>query len=247
MQTQFQQRESGDRMLAVVLEGYPEQAYTVTIGSIRSSFDSRRNASLAVRYAVNMSSVYLNALSEVAGVIAADSRSCSGLARTLIGGLRTHPNSPGPGSPGGGPAVSPNISRMAEDACGDSSDLMVHTGGWNGMFGGSVGFIFADDRPLKLINAKLWGPHFLRADFYDEADRLVTSSCTQIRSSDLFKTRGPDTRRRVYNYNEGRTRDRPELSSSVSIGGDWNTSVGQGSLGTLSGISRMSARVVGSC
>ena len=244
IQTQFEQRESGDRMLAAVLDGYPEQAYTVTLGVTRTVFDSARSASLMVRYSIQMSSVYLSALGEVAGVIASETKSCNAVTRTLLGGLRRHPNNPGPGS--GGLLVSPNVSRMAEDACGDNSDLMIHTVGLGSVFTGSKGFSFFDDGPLTALNSKLWGPHHVLAQFFDETDALVGSSCIKMNPGDLFRTRGSDPRR-VYDLSERSRRNRPELSPVASVVGEFNIKVGKDGLPSLSRVSRMSARIVGNC
>lgn len=240
IRTQLAQRERGDRMLTTVLEGYPEQAYTVTIKSIRSAFDSRRNPSLAVSYSLRFSPLYLDALAEVTAAIAAEAKSCGGLDTFVTDMFKEARQFT---------ARSFGAWLARRDPCGERSDLRIHSYRSSGGAHTSSGMFFADDSPIVLINSRMGNGLFLRADFYDEADRKITTACQELGRS-VFHLGTTAAFWRPPEYRD-KGRDlgpyRPELSAQVAVDGEWNVPVTRDGSGALASVRRMSAKVVAAC
>lgn len=64
-QSILHERQQGDRLLTAVLADYPQRAFTITVGEVRSSINSRRALALEVDVVLAWDTGYLRALGEV--------------------------------------------------------------------------------------------------------------------------------------------------------------------------------------
>lgn len=85
VQTLQQERASGDRLLAVVLQDFPRRAFQVEVARTRVDFNANRTLQIDVPVTVSWSSVYLNSLTETLARTSQEPVSCSNFFKTLAG------------------------------------------------------------------------------------------------------------------------------------------------------------------
>jgi hypothetical protein len=84
LQSQLEQRESGDRLLAEVISSYPYHALIVNSGKTDFALSQYRQGYIDVPYEIHWSRFWLAAFNEAVSTVAVDGKNCSGLTMSIF-------------------------------------------------------------------------------------------------------------------------------------------------------------------
>lgn len=85
VETLQQERQNGDRVLAMVLQDFPRRAFTVDVAKTQVDFDARRTLQIEVPVTIGWSTTYINALSEALSRTSQSPISCFNFFKALAG------------------------------------------------------------------------------------------------------------------------------------------------------------------
>ena len=207
--TQLDQRERGDRLVAEVLDSYPYNAYVVNSGQTEIGLGLRREVYFDVPYEIHWSRFWLEALNETLGVIAVDSKSCNSWFVKQDDKIRLS-------------AGSGLLGRLRDTPCGQEADMRVsykRSGAW---FGETRSYYFYDRQTLEVVNGQIQTPvgrqHIgLRVDLKDAGGIVVDSRCARIDTS-LFVSY-TESRLEVVHWNDANRNLRPVINGNASVYG----------------------------
>jgi hypothetical protein len=207
--TQLDQRERGDRLVAEVLDSYPYNAYVVNSGQTDIGIGNRREVYFDVPYEIHWSRFWLEALNETLSVIAVDSKSCNSWFVKQDDKIRL--------STGSG-----LLGRLRDTPCGQEADMRVsykRSGAW---LGETRSYYFYDRQTLEVVNGQIQTPvgrqHIgLRVDLKDAGGNVVDSRCARIDTS-LFVSY-TDPQLEVVHWNDRQRNLRPVINGNASVYG----------------------------
>ena len=207
--TQLDQRERGDRLVAEVLDSYPYNAYVVNSGQTDIGIGNRREVYFDVPYEIHWSRFWLEALNETLSVIAVDSKSCNSWFVKQDDKIRL--------SIGSG-----LLGRLRDTPCGQEADMRVsykRSGAW---LGETRSYYFYDRQTLEVVNGQIQTPvgrqHIgLRVDLKDAGGNVVDSRCARIDTS-LFVSY-TDPQLEVVHWNDQQRNLRPVVNGDASVYG----------------------------
>ena len=207
--TQLDQRNRGDQLIAEVLTSYPYNAYVVNSGQTEIILGVRREVYVDVPYEIHWSRFWLAALNETLGVIAVDSKGCNSWFVKQDNKIRLN-------------AGSGLLGRLRDTPCGQEADMRVsykQSGNW---FGETRSYYFHDRQTLEVINGQIQTPvgrqHIgLRVDLKDAGGNVLDSRCAKIDTS-LFVTY-TESQLEVVHWNDRQRNLRPVVNGDASVYG----------------------------
>jgi hypothetical protein len=207
--TQLEQRNRGDQLVAEVLTSYPYNAYVINSGQTEVGLSPRRQAYVDVPYEIHWSRFWLEALNETLGVIAVDSKSCNNWFVEQDDRIRLS-------------AGSGLLGRLRDTPCGQEADMRVsykRSGAW---FGETRSYYFYDRQTLEVVNGQIQTPvgrqHIgLRVDLKDAGGNVLDSRCARIDTS-LFVTY-TESQLEVVHWNDANRNLRPVINGDASVYG----------------------------
>lgn len=207
--TQLDQRDRGDQLIAEVLSSYPYNAYVVNSGQTEIGLGARREPYVDVPYELHWSKFWLEALNEALGVIALDSRSCNSFLIKQDNNIRLS-------------AGSGLLGRMQDTPCGQEANMRVtykRSGDW---MSATHSYYFYDRQTLDIINEQIQTPvgrqHIgLRVDLKDAGGSILDSRCARIDTSLFVGYTEPQLE--VVHWNDRERNLRPVINGDASVYG----------------------------
>lgn len=207
--TQLDQRNRGDQLIAEVLSSYPYNAYVVNSGQTEIGLGSRREVYIDIPYELHWSKFWLEALDEALGVIAVDTKSCNSF-------FVKQDNKIGLSSQSG------LLGRLVDTPCGQEANMRVSykkAGDWTSA---THSYYFYDRQTLEVINNQIQTPvgrqHIgLRVDLKDAGGNVVDSRCARIDTS-LFVSY-TESQFEVVHWNDQNRNLRPVINGDASVYG----------------------------
>jgi hypothetical protein len=209
LESQLDQRDSGDMLLGTVLSSYPDNAYIVNAGQTEFKIDRQRKPYVEIPYNIVMSKFWVEAMDEALGLVAVDSSKCNTLSMSVADAVTT------------GRTAGTGVRKLAGSVCGNSPDIRVFYKPAGNFFPVSNGYYFADDQTLSLINAELQTPigqqHIgLRVDMLAADGSIIDSRCAKI-NNELFVDYALPAG--AYNLNKKRQLLRPNILGQNNVYG----------------------------
>ena len=207
--TQLDQRNRGDQLIAEVLTSYPYNAYVVNSGQTEIGLGVRREVYVDVPYEMHWSKFWLEALNETLGVIAVDSKGCNSWFVKQDNKIRLS-------------AGSGLLGRLRDTPCGQEADMRVSYKRLGSWLGETRSYYFYDRQSLEVINDQIQTPvgrqHIgLRVDLKDAGSNILDSRCAKIDTS-LFVTY-TEPQLEVVHWNDQRRNLRPVINGNASVYG----------------------------
>jgi hypothetical protein len=207
--TQLDQRNRGDQLIAEVLTSYPYNAYVVNSGQTEIGLGVRREVYVDVPYEIHWSRFWLEALNETLGVIAVDSKGCNSWFVKQDNKIRLS-------------AGSGLLGRLRDTPCGQEADMRVNYKQLGSWFGETRSYYFYDRQTLEVINGQIQTPvgrqHIgLRVDLKDAGGDVLDSRCARIDTS-LFVTY-TEPQLEVVHWNDQQRNLRPVVNGDASVYG----------------------------
>jgi hypothetical protein len=207
--TQLDQRDRGDQLIAEVLTSYPRNAYVINSGQTDIGLGSRREVYVDVPYEIHWSKFWLEGFNEALNVIAVDSKTCNSW-------FVKQDNKIGLSSQSG------LLGRLRDTPCGQEADLRVSykkTGNWTS---DTHSYYFYDRQTLEVVNGLIQTPvghqHIgVRADLKDAGGNVVDSRCAKIDTSLFVGYTEP--RFEVVHWNDQERNLRPVINGDASVYG----------------------------
>jgi hypothetical protein len=209
LDTQLDQRNRGDQLIAEVLTSYPYNAYVVNSGQTEIGLGVRREVYVDVPYEIHWSRFWLEALNETLGVIAVDSKGCNSWVVKQDNKIRLS-------------SQAGLLGRLRDTPCGQEADMRVNykqSGSW---FGETRSYYFHDRQTLEVINGQIQTPvgrqHIgLRVDLKDAGGNVLDNRCARIDTS-LFVTY-TESQLEVVHWNDQHRNLRPVVNGDASVYG----------------------------
>jgi hypothetical protein len=207
--TQLDQRNRGDQLIAEILTSYPYNAYVVNSGQTEINLGLRREVYVDVPYEIHWSKFWLEALNETLGVIAVDSKSCNSFFVKQDNRIRLS-------------AASGMLGRLRDTPCGQEADMRVSYKRLGSWLGETRSYYFYDRQTLEVINGQIQTPvgrqHIgLRVDLKDAGGNVLDSRCARIDTS-LFVTY-TESQLEVVHWNDQQRNLRPVVNGDASVYG----------------------------
>lgn len=207
--SQLDQRERGDRLIAEVLSSYPYNAYIVNSGQSDIVIGSHRELYIDVPYEIRWSRFWLEAIDEALGIIAVDSKNCNSWFTKQDSKIRL--------SPTGG-----LLGNLRDTPCGQEADLRLSykkSGKWMSQ---TNSYYFHDKQTRDVINAQIRTPvgrqHVgLRVDLKDADSKTFDSRCARIDTSLFVSFTNPQFE--TINYNDLDKNVRANINGDASVYG----------------------------
>lgn len=207
--TQLDQRDQGDQLIAEVLDSYPYNAYVVNSGQTDIGLGLRREPYIDVPYEIHWSRFWLEAFNEALGIIAVDSKSCNSWVIKQDDKIRL---SAGRGL----------LGRLRDTPCGQEANMRVSykkSGNW---MSETHSYYFYDRQTLEVINRQIQTPvgrqHIgLRVDLKDAGGSVVDSRCARIDTSLFINYTEPQLE--VVHWNDRDRNLRPVINGDASVYG----------------------------
>ena len=209
--SQLDQRNSGDRLVTEVLDSYPYNAYVVNSGQTDIGIDNRREVYIDVPYEIHWSQFWLDALNETLGVIAVDSKSCNSWFIKQDNKIRLS-------------AGSGLLGRLRDTPCGQEADMRMSYKQLGSWFSETRSYYFHDRRTLEVINRQIQTPvgqqHIgVRVDLKDAGGDIVDSRCGKVPTDKLI--RYTESQMEVVHLNDRQRNLRPVINGDASVYGDF--------------------------
>jgi len=159
LQSQLEQRESGDRLLTEVISSYPYHALIVNSGKTEFALNQYRQSYIDVPYEIHWSRFWLEAFNEAVSLVAVNSKNCSGLTASVF-----------------------------NTSCDSEAHLKVVLKSTNDYFPQVNSYYFADLQTAGMITSEFkpaaGRQHIgLRVDLVDAGGLVVDSRCAKIDTS----------------------------------------------------------------
>lgn len=207
--TQLDQRDRGDQLIAEVLDSYPYNAYVVNSGKTDIGLGPRREPYIDIPYEIHWSRFWLEAFNEALGVIAVDSKSCNSWLVEQDSKIRLS-------------AGSGLLGRLTDSPCGQESNMRVSykkPGSWLSQ---TNSYYFYDRQTLEVINNQIQTPvgrqHIgLKVDLKDAGGSIVDSRCARIDTSLFISYTEPQLE--VVHWNDRDRNLRPVINGDASVYG----------------------------
>ena len=207
--SQLDQRNRGDQLIAEVLTSYPYNAYVVNSGQTEIGLGIRREVYIDVPYEIHWSKFWLEGFNEALNAIAFDSKSCNNW-------VVKQDNKIGLSSQSG------LLGRLQDTPCGQEADMRVSykkSGEW---FGNTRSYYFYDRQTLAVIKDQIQTPvgrqHIgLKVDLKDSGGQVVDSRCAKIDTSLFVSYTEPKFE--VVHWNEASKNLRPVVNGDASVYG----------------------------
>ena len=209
LDTQLEQRDQGDRLIAEVFSSYPHNAYIVNSGQTELGIGQRREVYIDVPYEIHWSHFWLEAIEEALGVIALDSKSCNSWWKQQDERIRL---SAGQGL----------LGNLRDTPCGQESDMRLtykKAGNWLSV---THSYYFYDRQTRDVINSQLRTPvgrqHIgLRVDLKNADGLTIDSRCAKIDTSLFVSYTNPQLE--VISYNDLDRNVRSNINGDQSVYG----------------------------
>jgi hypothetical protein len=203
VESQLEEREQGDRLIALVLGNYPHNAYVINSGHTEFKINKSRQSYVEIPYEIAMSKFWLNALNEALTTASVKSNECGFFTLRVLDAIR---NTPTYGN---------GTKKVAGAHCGNGPDMRVFSDKMNS-------YTFSDLKTLEMVNSYLQTqtgqPHLgLRVDMLDAAGALVDSRCANISSEMFIRYSQPNLD--LINWNSERSFVRPDIVGQNKING----------------------------
>jgi hypothetical protein len=207
--TQLDQRNRGDQLIAEVLNSYPHNAYVVNSGQTEIGIGRQREVYLDVPYEIHWSKFWIEGFSEALNAISVDNKTCNSWFVKQDNKIVLS-------------AQSGLLGRQRDTPCGQEADLRVDYKTQGDWMSNMHSYYFYDRRTLEVINGQLRSPigrqHIgLRVDLKDAGGQVVDSRCAKIDTS-LF-IRYTESQLEVVHWNEGNKNIRPVIDGNASVYG----------------------------
>jgi hypothetical protein len=195
METEFEQRNKGDQLVAQILDSYPHHAFLVNAGQSEFKISNRRAPYVEIPFAVEMNPAWLTAFDEALSLVAKKNTSCNTLSRMLVGVIQNK-----------------KITNRME--CGKTPDLRV----------GNNNYYFYDQETLRVINAELqptvgYQRIALHVDIQDAGGEIIDHRCTDVNTETFIRYNEPPG---IVNNNDRDMILRPEIFGNRKIVGALN-------------------------
>jgi hypothetical protein len=206
MSTEFEQRAQGDRLIAQVLDSYPQHAFILNSGQTEFKITNRRAPYVDIPFSITMSPSWVSALNEALGVVAQKSTSCSGFAMLVSSGAERATR------------IANSVRDLAQKPCGQLPDLRIHNGR-------SYSYYFYDQETLRLINAEFQSSTgvqriAIHVDLQNSLGDSVDHRCTDVNTETFIRYNQPS--QAVTNLNDRDMIFRPEIAAENKIVGVLN-------------------------
>ena len=201
--SQLDQRNKGDQLIAEVLTSYPYNAYVLNSGQTDIGIGARREVYVDIPYEVHWSRFWLEALNETLGVIAVNSKSCNSW-------FVKQDNKIGLSSQSG------LLGRLLDTPCGQEANMRVSHNS------NTKSYYFYDRQTLELINSQLQTPvgrqHIgVRVDLKDAGGDVVDSRCGKVYTDKLISY--TESQMEVVHWNDQQRNLRPVINGDASVYG----------------------------
>lgn len=210
IKSQMDMRADGDRVLGVVMDSFPHNAFTVNQGESEVRISRRRNAYVEVPYEIKFSDTWLQALDEALTVIGKDHSDCSIVTSTLVNGVVATNNSA-------------SMRRVTDTICTDKPDIRVFFKKKNDWFTNGYTYNFHDLKTLELVNNKIRGAEFsgkgiaLYVDLLGADGARVDTRCAMVPLHSFVRFESPNLP--VVNLNSERQYKRPVILGNQELKG----------------------------
>ena len=233
--TQSEQRDRGDQLIAEVLTSYPYNAYVVNSGQTEIGLGVRREVYVDVPYEIHWSRFWLEALNETLGVIAVDSKGCNSWFVKQDNKIKLS-------------SQSGLLGRLRDTPCGQEADMRVSYKQLGSWFGETRSYYFYDRQTLEVINGQIQTSvgrqHIgLRVDLKDAGGSVLDSRCAKIDTS-LFVTY-TESQLEVVHWNDQNRNLRPVINGDAGVYGVLRVHLHNKQL--ISNISKVSLTVEKTC
>ena len=199
LESQIEQRDRGDQLIAHVLASYPENAYIINSGKTEFKVGNLRQSVVEIPFSIKMSRPWLDALNEALGLVAVDESKCNSLSMAVADSIKS-PQA----------RTSKSVAAISDNVCGSEPDIRVSHSGF--IFSSTNSYYFADIGTLHVINNELRTPgqqHLgLRVDLLDAGGNTIDSRCNKIPTGGLIHYHRPQG---TYNLNALYTDSRPSI------------------------------------
>jgi hypothetical protein len=201
--SQLDQRNKGDQLIAEVLTSYPYNAYVINSGQTDIGIGARRERYVDIPYEIHWSRFWLESLNETLGVIAVDSKSCSSWFVKQDNKIRLS-------------AGSGLLGRLPDTPCGQEADMRVSHNS------NTKSYYFYDRQTLEVVNSQLQTPvgqqHIgVRVNLKDAGGDIVDSRCGKVRTDKLI--RYTESQMEVVHWNDQQRNLRPVIDGDASVYG----------------------------
>jgi hypothetical protein len=176
LETQIEERESGDGLISTVLSSYPEHAFVINSGQTEFKVSNTRSPYVEVPYNITMSKFWIDALNEALSAVAVESKNCNTLTMAVSDQAQVS-------------GYSRAVKNIAQRPCGVAPDMRVFSKG-SGWFASANSYYFNDLKTLAMINEelqpKLGQQHIgLQVLLLDAGGNIIDRRCTNI-NTELF-------------------------------------------------------------
>ena len=207
MESQIEQRNRGDQLIAHVLASYPQNAYIINSGKTEFEINNLRQSYVDISYSIKMSRPWLDALNEALGLVAVDERKCNGLTMAVADSIKS-PQA----------RTSKSVAAISDNVCGSEPDIRVSHSGF--IFASTNSYYFADIGTLHVINNELrtsGQQHLgLRVDLLDAGGSIIDSRCARINNERFIRYERPAG---TYNLRDRYTNSRPSIQGENDVYG----------------------------
>lgn len=236
LKTQIEMRENGDRVLGMVMDSFPHNAFTVNQGEFETLISRRRNAYIEVPYEIKFSDTWLQSLDEALTVIGKDHDNCSTVTSALVNGVRASNNST-------------SMRRVTGSICTDKPDVRVFFKKKGDWFVNGYTYNLSDLKTLELLNNKIRGAEYsgkgiaLYVDILDGSGATVDSRCAMVPMHTFVRFEKPNLP--VVNLNSERQYKRPVIMGDKELKG--TMVIYLGSVGPLEDVTSARMYIKNSC
>lgn len=207
--TQLDQRDRGDQLIAEVLASYPYNAYVINSGKTDIAIGQRREVYVDIPYEIHWSRFWLEALDEALGVIAVDSKSCNSFFVRQDNDIVLS----------GGSGL---LGNLRDTPCGQEANMRISYKKLGNWLSQTHSYYFYDRQTLEVINGQIQTPvgrqHIgLRVDLKDAGGGILDSRCAKIDTSLFVSYTEPQLE--VVHWNDRARNLRPMINGDASVYG----------------------------
>lgn len=210
LQTQIDQRQNGDRILSMVMDSFPHNAFSINKGEFETRISRSRGTYIEVPYEIKLSQHWLTALDEALSVVGKDQGNCSKITATVVNGVLATNNSN-------------QMRRVTNNICSDRPDVVVYFKKPTDWLVNGYPYNLADLKSLELVNNRLRGAEFsgkgiaLYVDLLTADGATADSRCAMVPMQSFIRFEKPNLP--VVNLNSERQYKRPVFMGDQELKG----------------------------
>lgn len=207
--SQLDQRNRGDQLIAEVLYSYPYNALVINSGQTDIILGSHRQVYVDIPIVIQWSRFWLEALNETLTVTAKDSKSCNSWFAKQDLRIRLS-------------SQTGLLGRLEDTPCGQEADVRISYQKSTSWFGETHSYYFHDRQTRELVNSHMQTPvgrqHIaIRSDIKDAGGRILASQCDKVEIDRLVSFTEPQFE--VVHWNDRSRNLRMMIDGNARISG----------------------------